>query len=629
LIKVEEIKNFNGFGTGKQLGEYLYSQGMNKTRFGISPGWSIPVGQTSDALTTLSDTIKFITQGLMNGQSYVVGVDGNGQIYRSSGSYSLFYKPGENTSGNGIIFDQKNRLLYPMQRYLGICDPVTTPDYTAGTATATNGSAAIVGSGTTFTAGMAGKRIRFGTETTFYTILSFTDTTHITLTANYTGTTGAGKTFTVFESCTDQWKDFGNTTTDFRQGDIYEDWVILPNVNNFAALNVTDDSFNDAAFTLPSGFKALTCRSGRNGILLGVNFNNRGIVMLWDAISSRSIAPWIWFSGTIKAIVPVEATGAWIVITSFGIYHCNGFTIEPILELLVDETLNASSILSNLRPQGATVIKQCLLFWSESGAFNRNKAGLYILNLETNTLEFVPVYNGSVSDITGGAIFFDSNFTIHLTYSTSNPAKRYITSLSNGKPPSAYLITQELGQGPNKKTALGAKLDIGIGARAAYATPDITLNVHLKIYNFKRPLWNYAQTNSASANGTTIKVDGTLFNGARVGDEITVLQGVNAGKIRHISSIANQGTNTEIWTLDSTLSSNIENTVYVSISPFQKVDKKTITSLPELRDIYFDIKNKIAGKKYLLKIVFDGMTDNTITPELHEGYFIYDDKGVL
>lgn len=634
MLKVEPIQNFNGFGSGGMPGEYFYSQGMTKSRFGLVPGWTIGEQRSDSDLPTLG-LGNFFSQGVLGGNSYVALVDASGNIYREQigfSSYALFYKPGDNTSGNGLIFDQKNRLLYATQRYLGVCDPATTADYTTGTIQVTNGSTAVVGTGTTFTAGMVGKTIRVGTDNAFYRIATFTDATHIALISNYAGTSGSGKTYTIFSSCTDQWKDFGasNAITDPRQMDTYEDWVVIANNNNFALLNVTDDSFNNAWFTLPSGFKARACRSGRNGILLGANFNNRGVIMLGDpSTSDRSIAPWIWFNANIKAIVPVQSTGAWIVITSLGIYECNGYSIKPLLEQSLDDSINESSILGNVSPQGAEMLGKFLAFWGISGRTNRNKAGVYLLNLETATFEFAPVANGCLKGVNGGAIFYDNNNTIHISYTTDNPNKKYIGFLSNTKPASAHFITELLGTGSNKKTAQGFKLDVGISSRIAETAPVLTFNASAKIYNFKRPLWAQAQTNANTGTTTTVRVNGTVFTGAQKGDEITILDGVNAGQIRHIASIASGGTSSETWTLDSALPNNTESGVNISLSPFQLIKKQTISNLSELRDLYYDIRNNIAGKKYLLKVLIDGMTASTITPEIYGGFFIYDDKELL
>lgn len=629
MINAEPIANFGGFGSGGSPSEYFYSQGMNKSRFGLVPGWNIAQGQTNSDLSTLG-LINFFTQGLLNSVNNVVGVDENGYLYKSVGGtapYSLFYKPGVATSGNGLIFDQKNRLLYFTQQYIGKSEGA---DYSAGTIAVTNGNANVVGTGTTFTAGMVGKQILIGG--TFYTVQLFTDATHVTLNTNYAGSTASGLSYTIFTSFTDQYKDLGsaNITTGLRPADTYEDWVVFPVYNGFAALNVQDDSMSNPGITIPTGFSPAGVKAGRTGILLGFNFNNRGVVALWDpAQGVRSIAPWIWFNANVKCIVPVQTTGAWIVITSRGVYHTNGYAIETIVEGAPDDAANATSIFANVKPQGAEIIGKFLAFWGTNNAnFNRNRDGLYLLNLETKAFEFAPVSNGCLRGVTGGAIFFDNGNKTHLSYATDNPLKKFIGSLQNSKPSSAFVITEQLGrQSPNSKAAEGVKLTVGVSTRITESSPQITFSVTAKIYNFKRPLWCNAQTNALSGATNILNINGSLFTGAQVGDEVTIVEGVNAGQIRHITAIANQGTTSEQWTLDSALPNNTENTIYLSRAAFQVIKKQTVSNLTELRDLYFDIKNRIKGKKFLVKFLFENLTG--VTPEMHEGYFIYDDLGLL
>lgn len=631
MIQVEPIQNFSGFGTGDTQGEYFYSQGMTKSRFGIVPGWVISGDQNNTTLTTLQ-LGTFFGQGMLNGRSDVVMLDSSGYIYDSQAglnAYTTYYKLSTNNAGNGLIFDQKNRLLFFSNRYIGKIEGNT--DYSTGTISVTNGSAAITGSGTTFTAPMAGKKINI--NNVFYTILSYTSATSIILSTNYTGTTASGLTYNILNSVTEQWKDLGssNDSFNFRQPDVYEDWVVFPVYNGFAALNVTDDSLANPGITMPTGYTPSLVSSGRNGILLGVNFNNRGFVALWDAQSPRSIAPWIWFNSNVKCIIPVPTTGAWIVITSTGIYNTNGYSFEPILENILDDRINEGSVLQNIKPQGAQIIGKYLAFLGTNyGYLNRNKDGLYLLDLQTKLFEFVPISNGVTRGVTGGAILFDSNSKIHVSYSTPNLSRQYIGSLNNNKGTSAYFITDKLGNlSNNNKTAEGFKLTLGISTKRPEYTPIITFNVTAKIYNFKRPLWASSQTNNASVTANVLRVNGVGYTAAQVGDEVTVLEGVNAGLVRHITSISGKGTTGEQWTLDSALPNLTESIIFLTVAPFQLIKKQVLTNLSEIRELYFDIKNKIAGKKFLVKILIDGMDGTTVTPEIHEAYFIYDDKGMF
>jgi hypothetical protein len=623
-IKVQEIRKFNGFGTGDAPGEYYYSQGMNRSQFGIMPGWSILADATSATVSMLG-LVNWFTQGKVLGTSYVYAVDDSGDIYRTpvgSITWSFIYDPATDSQGNGLIFDQKNRLLYAGQRYLGMYDG--TADYTTGTVSVTNGSATVTGSGTTFTSAMVGKRFRITGENTFYTVATFVSATEITLSTSYTGTTGSGKNYTIYTAWTDQWKDFGasNETTDFRPHDTYEDWVLLGNKNKVAVLNVTDDSFNSAGFTFPDGYNVRVIKSGRTGALLGANINNRGVLALWDAQSPRSIAPWIWLNSNVKSAVPVE--GGWIVITSSAIYFTNGYSLQTILDRFLDHSRTGNAITVALIPQGAELLGETLAFWGTNSDWNRNKVGIYLLHLPTRLFEFAPVHNGALFDISAGAIFYDNNYSIHVSYVTNNPFVKTIGRLFNSTPSTAQYILKCGDDNTNDKIAEAVKLNLGIKTPTT-AVANLTFNVTVKLYNFRRMLWVRAQTNAASTVENKLKINGTIFR-AQVGDEVTVLTGANAGQIRHITAIANQGTSTEEWTLDSNLPNLTEDTAELNVMPFQLVKKHTVTNVSELKELFFNVKNRIKGKKYLLKILFENMT---VTPELHEVQFIYDDLGIL
>src|SRR5947207_2151197 len=114
MIQVEPIQNFAGFGIGQGQGEYFHSQGMNKSLFGVTPKWKISASIDDGTLSTLA-LLNWFTQGVLGGTSYVYGVDQIGTLYKSTLGLDVWtnpYRPGVSSHGNGLIFDQKNRLLY-------------------------------------------------------------------------------------------------------------------------------------------------------------------------------------------------------------------------------------------------------------------------------------------------------------------------------------------------------------------------------------------------------------------------------------------------------------------------------------------------------------------------------------
>jgi len=638
MLRVEPIQKFDGFGIGNSQSEYVYSQGMSRGLFGIAPAWSSTEQAKSGSLSGLG-LIQWMTQGTFGGTTYKFGLDASGNVYRAlvgGSTWTKIYNPASSCHGNGLIVDQTGRLLLFTDRYIVKYDG--TANYTTGTVAVTNGSPAVVGTGTTFTAGMVGKGFKVGNDTATYKVATFTDATHITLATNYGGTTNATATYTLYQGWTEDWRDFGaaNETIGFRPADVYEDEVVIGNANAAAVLFVTDDSFNPIMLNLPSGYNVRAIRSGKNGVLVSLNFNEKGAVLLWDAYSPRSIAPWIWFKSNVKCLLPTD--NGWIVITSKGIFTTNGYsnpnlnTRDALYPVMPDDRLSSTTMLSSILPQGADLVGGKLVFLGGSD-FNRQKAGIYILDITTKLFEFAPVSNGCLQGVISGALFFDSNFNCNYGYQTSIPNASYIGKLLNTAPSMAFFVTDPKGMVAdnaglpgNVLVAQAAKFSFAVNSRQT-GNPTQTFNATLKIYNFRRNLWNYAQTNNASGSANLIKIDGTLFPGAKAGDEVTVLQGVNAGLIRHISSIANAGTNTETWTLDSALPSTTENNVFVSVSPFYLVYKFTFTSVSELQDVFFDIQNRLRGKKFLLKLVLDGMTNTEL--EIGDGVFIFDDQGLI
>ena len=75
-------------------------------------------------------------------------------------------------------------------------------DYTTGTITVTNGSAAVVGSGTSWTARMVGKHLKINDDAgdgMWYAISSFTDATNITLENTYAGSSASAQSYAIGE----------------------------------------------------------------------------------------------------------------------------------------------------------------------------------------------------------------------------------------------------------------------------------------------------------------------------------------------------------------------------------------------------------------------------------------------
>lgn len=130
----------------------------------VYPLFEIPDERTWNELNIVTTTTDYPTH------YYVKGGD----------QFGIFPIPSSSTANAG-------RLNYERRMR-----DMSQANYTTGTITTTNGSAAIVGVGTTFTALMVGRYLKVtdpSGDGMWYKIAAFTDTTHITLENTYAGAT--------------------------------------------------------------------------------------------------------------------------------------------------------------------------------------------------------------------------------------------------------------------------------------------------------------------------------------------------------------------------------------------------------------------------------------------------------
>ena len=126
---------------------------------------------------------------------------------------------------------------------------LNSPAYAAGTATFTQTSTTVTGAGTAWTAGMAGRRIRRGTATKWYTIQSVTNATTLVLTGAFAEASGADTYQIIDDTAADVYVDgeiasfavYGGTSESlkFLTGDWVGDagWSRLLQPNIISGLN--------------------------------------------------------------------------------------------------------------------------------------------------------------------------------------------------------------------------------------------------------------------------------------------------------------------------------------------------------------------------------------------------------
>lgn len=543
MLTQQDTVQFNGFGQGSLPGKYFFSSGFKRTDTGTTPARRI-------ALESAAATSEQRWFAQLGADIWSVGTDGDLHV-----GGALFHAVGSSL-GQGLIVDQKGRLLYARTTTLGMYDSPTF---------------------------------------------------------------------------TDSWKSGLDSFNGFRPMELYEDMVLVGNVNKVAALFTTDDSFTTDAFSLPEDFTIRCIKAGKNGILIGANIANRGYLVLWDGNSTRSIAPWINLPNVILSIT-ADDNGTWIVATRDGFFVTDGYSIRPYAKMPVKEEW--SSYIGNtwrgsILPQG-TAYHDGRLFVGYTPAADDPTAkmpgGVWVYDSMTALWEHIATSDNHSFGGYVGALFLDTALNLRVSYGTETPADDDCTGTVEEKPaPRSVLITEELGQGNNPKYAEALIASVRFSPISSVRYSAHTWTVTAKIYDFKRQLYGFGLTNGASASANQIKNSGNIaqYQGAAEGDEVTVLNGANAGEIRHITAIANAGTNTETWTLNSVLPNNTEDDVYLQVMPFKAIGTKDITASG---DYFFNIKNRPLGKRFLMKYVFETEDDDTMIPELIGQSFIYDDN---
>jgi hypothetical protein len=422
-------------------------------------------------------------------------------------------------------------------------------------------------------------------------------------------------------SWTDAWKT--GLFSWSHQPDLYEDLVVFGNGPQVGVL-YSDDSINTAVLTLPSSMFVSCLKAGKHGILVGANIGSVGYLILWNPnAADRAAAPWIPLSGQVQSIERTD--DGWVVVTQKQILWTNGYSTEQMFPL-VDDPLGFAQY--TVAAQGTLRINDKLFILNQASGYLRLKGGVYILDLKTKLFEFVPLSTMNVVSVTPLAIAASkfSSQNIVVGYRDDNFAKNYIATLGVNAGTRAVFISEPVADGPGTKAAEAVILNLmpNLQNRGKAA---MTFSVSVKLYTFDRPLWGIHIANATAAAADLIRVDGTsssMFR-AQVGDEITILEGANAGQIRHIASIANEGLSNETWTLDSALAGATVSGVDIQVEPYRLIEKKTFANVTEIPELYFNAKNRPRGKRFLIKIVIESLAN--VQLELQPSTFVYDDLG--
>jgi hypothetical protein len=346
--------------------------------------------------------------------------------------------------------------------------------------------------------------------------------------------------------------------------------------------------------------------------------------MLWNTQTDRSLAPWIWTSGKVQSIA--RADNGWIVVTQKAILWTNGYSSKPLFPVIDDQFGFANYTVA---PQGTLVVNEKLLVLNQGNGHARLRCGLYVFDIVAQVFDtFVPVSTQNVATAVPLAIYSakaSATQEIFVGYRDNFLSKNYIGSVVVSGGQIAQYYSEVVAESAKAKPAVAVVLNMGLGTVLS-SVQNLSMNIAVKLYNFRRPLWGVNVTNAQLVDAAKLQVNGTnaALTRPAIGDEITILEGLNAGLSRHVTAIANQGQLNETWTLDAAFPNATETSVDLSVQPFVLFERKTITSPAELPELYFDAKGRCKGKKFLVKVVIDSANAQL---EMHASEFLHEDIG--
>lgn len=653
ITKAELITQFDGFGNDnpKSLTEYYRSSGFSRSALGITANRALTswysttstlfpdVSALSNVNTWAEGYGRDIGSTGTNSSPYLYALDNNGVIVQSlagtgtpqvvyyTNKNGSHYGSGSGTGGMGV--DQKKRLLFVGERYLGRMD--TSVSEGSGTFTISNGASSITLSSGSFEAGDAGKLMRAtsGGGVWYYVRLnSFTSASQMSIYSSWSAPTGTYVGI-ILRNWTEQWKDFGASYSMNSEGgnaripvETYEDTVLFGRGNIITSLNTLTDSITtDAvpAFTLPTGYDVLHIHKGSNGVLIGANAQSKGVLILWDNFSDRSIAPWINLPD--RLINVSKYSGGWIVETARELFFTNGYSLTSLKDNYLDSSL--ATFASNLIPQSSFVSENAYFSLKTFHSSGKRRGGLYKMGIESKLFEFYPrasldQYNTDIKSIFYGA----GNGTGRIYIGTANSLE-YLQL--DTQPNVAVYVSNPIGKSANLKYARTIELDLGVGRQVFADEIPFSFTVTTKICPLEKQIQSVGQVKTLQTVSTQIVVDETTYASATVGEEIEFLEGNNAGYSRNITAISGGGTNTATYTLDRALPALSASTDVFLKTGFRLVKSQTFTNVTEIPRVSHGVKNRVAGVNYLIKIEIEGAT---VPIEIRPSNFIYDDTGI-
>lgn len=574
---------------------------------------ALDVRESGETTEWMSQMRKFV-QREYNNDINVFSKDDNGDIYiRDELGTNIFRAINySQTAGwsKGLEVDVNNEVVYAGSQYVG---RTVTSKLNGALALGATTIDVIDASGFP-SSGYCFIKDDFNGETVLYTGKTANQLTGVTRGEFNTSITAHddGREIIAFD---DDWKDLGSSEIyDFRPMIRVENYTLIGNMDKIAGYKETDGSdFSTNLLDLPTGCKIVDFSTILTGtgiqVLIAVNAGNKGKIFVWK-IGESSWDRVIEIEENIKKIHKT------LVACASGLYETDGYTLQLIAVLPDDEEEPRSS---DFDVYDMVTKENLLLITANCDQFDRNRTGLWILDLIDKNWYYVLPSSYGIYNLDMGAIFISSNWKIFVSHSYNIGA---IDLLST----SAQLRGNYYQVIYNPKTSKTLqlkqlKLNIDTKIKQYFNDKNVKFDYIIRYYDFKKPFLQYSQIKEASAINQLILYN--TYGKPAVGDRVEVIERSAiteadiAGAPRNITAVSDAGGKYTL-TLDENLPAiPTANNQLVLIHSLKKIKKISIDSSEiDFKDFKIAVEDLPEYKKLLLEIEFR-VTDGHPGPRLN------------
>ena len=395
--------------------------------------------------------------------------------------------------------------------------------------------------------------------------------------------------------------------TDFRrQIEQYGDLYYCLNGNFLAQVSSDETTLDDNYKQLPYRHQAVAFDVNGGNLLVASSKDSKGYLLFWDGFSDG----WNNIMELDEECFAVHAyKDGWVVFFNNTFYYTNGWQIQPISSPYPDDRILKSGW--SLRPYGfCSIYIQSDRFYitNTSYVYSRMVAGTCVYDQKYGWAVFPTeqgdrnryssyYYPTAIFEDTKQGIVYIGGEKIVNTLETSGSTNDVYRN-------KALMFYLNFGQNTNISQL---ELDISNNLRKYLVGSDTSLTrtkIQVSIGDVSEGVFGRAQVGASSTTSSLI-VNGTIFVGADVGDEIQIQWGNSSGERSFITAITGTGTATETWAISPVLSTTPTQSAEIKVIKVKHCETKIIDGDKLNEPIKFDCKGIIASKA-MIEIVVHG-----------------------